>query len=151
MTLEKAKSEEPLPRGEREAAPAASELGQWPVQMHLIAPRAPQFHGRDLLLAADCVAYALGDFHRSYLKGRALAIACPKLDEGQEVYFEKLLALIDQSEIQSLTVMTMEVPCCRGLLMMARRAADAAERKIPLRSVVVGIQGDILSEEEIAS
>jgi ferredoxin len=110
-----------------------------------------QFQGKDLLLAADCVAYALGDFHRSYLKGKALAIACPKLDEGQEVYYEKLLALIDQSGISSLTVMTMEVPCCRGLLMLAQRAVEAAERKVPLTWVVVGVQGDILREEHLAS
>ena len=124
----------------------ASALSHWPVQMHLISPRAPQFKGADLVLAADCVAYAMGDFHESYLKGKALAIACPKLDEGQEIYLEKLKALIDEAEINTLTVMIMQVPCCRGLMALAEKALEAASRKIPLKRVVVSIQGEILEE-----
>ncbi len=92
------------------AGPArASELRQWPVQMHLIPPSAPYFKDADVLLAADCTAYAAGDFHKDFLQGKRLTIACPKLDSNQEIYLDKLTALIDQAGIRSLTVMTMEV------------------------------------------
>jgi len=89
----------------------------------------------------------VGDFHKDYLKGKRLAIACPKLDNGQEVYLQKLVALIDDARINTLTVMTMEVPCCQGLLQLAKNAAGRANRKVPVKSVVVGLQGDLLSEE----
>jgi ferredoxin len=124
-----------------------SELGHWPVQMHLITPGARQFQGADLLLSADCAAFTLGDFHRRYLKGKALAIACPKLDEGQEIYLQKLIALIDQARINTLTVLTMEVPCCSGLVNLARGAQEQAKRKIPLKWVVVSVRGELLKEE----
>ncbi|MFH1347089.1 MAG: 4Fe-4S binding protein [Candidatus Margulisiibacteriota bacterium] len=124
-----------------------SQLRQWPIQLHLVPPNAPYFQGKDVVLAADCVAYALGDFHKDYLKGKSLAIACPKLDEGQEIYLEKLVAMIDQAKINTLTVMTMEVPCCSGLLSLAKQAAAQAKRKIPVKSIVVGLQGDIIKEE----
>jgi NAD-dependent dihydropyrimidine dehydrogenase PreA subunit len=120
-----------------------SALRQWPVQLHLVSPAAPYFRGADVLLAADCVAYAVGDFHRDHLAGRALAIACPKLDVHQEIYLEKLVALIDDAGIASLTVMVMEVPCCGGLLRLARSAAARAARAVPVHSLVVGIHGNI--------
>jgi ferredoxin len=123
-----------------------STLRQWPVQLHLVSPVALTFRGADVLLAADCVAYAVGDFHRDHLAGRALAIACPKLDTHQEIYLEKLVALIDHAGIASLTVMIMEVPCCGGLLQLARTAAERSARKVPLRSIVVGVRGEILPE-----
>ena len=100
-----------------------------------------------MVLSADCVAYALGDFHAKWLKAKSLAIACPKLDEGKDVYLEKLIALIDQAAINTLTVMTMEVPCCTGLLRLAQEATSKASRKIPIKSVVVGIEGEIISEQ----
>jgi hypothetical protein len=100
-----------------------------------------------VVLSADCVAYAYGDFHKDWLKGKALAIACPKLDEGQEIYSEKITALIDNAKINTLTVLTMEVPCCRGLLAMAQEAAKKAARKIPVKSVVISLDGAKLSEE----
>ncbi len=124
-----------------------SQLTQWPVQMHLVNPVAPYYQNADVLLAADCVAYAHGDFHRSFLEGKSLAIACPKLDDGQDVYRKKIKSLIDDAGINTLTVLIMEVPCCTGLLNLARQAADTAERKVPIKSVVIGVQGDILQEE----
>lgn len=124
-----------------------SQLRQWPVQLHLVPPGAPYFQGADVLLAADCVAFSLGDFHKDYLKGKALAIACPKLDEGQESYVEKLIALIDQAKINTLTVMIMEVPCCGGLLQIAKAALEKAKRKIPIKKIVVSIQGEIKQED----
>ncbi len=128
-----------------------SQLMQWPIQMHLINPSAPYYQGADVLLTADCVAYALGDFHREYLKGKSLAIACPKLDQGQDVYLEKIKAWIDQAKINTLTVLIMQVPCCMGLLNLARQAAEASRRKVPVKYVVVGVQGEILQEEWAAA
>jgi ferredoxin len=129
-------------------APAGSELGNWPIQLHLLSPMAPQFKGKDVLLSADCVAYAMGGFHASLLNGKVLAIACPKLDEGKEIYREKLTTLIDHAQINTLTVVMMEVPCCRGLLAIAQQAAEKAGRKIPLKAVIVSItDGAVLSEK----
>ncbi len=123
-----------------------SELSHWPVQMHLLSPNARHYQGSDMLLAADCAAYALGNFHRDWLKGKTLGIACPKLDEGQDIYIEKLRALIDGAHLRSLTVMIMQVPCCKGLLRLAQAAASQSGRQIPIRCVVVGVDGRILSE-----
>ncbi|UCG28307.1 MAG: 4Fe-4S binding protein, partial [Bacteroidales bacterium] len=122
-----------------------SHLTHWPVQMHLINPMAPYFQGSDLLFSADCVAHTLGNFHGRFLKGKTLVIACPKLDSQVEVYVEKLQALIDQAEINTITVMVMEVPCCKGLLQLAKTASGRASRKVPVKSVTVGIRGDILA------
>jgi ferredoxin len=125
----------------------SSWLSHWPVQMHLLSPAAPHYQGSDFLLAADCVAFSLGDFHETYLKGKTLGIACPKLDEGKEIYIEKLSALIDTARINTLTVMIMQVPCCRGLLQLALDAAAQATRKVPVKCITVGIKGEILKEE----
>ncbi len=126
-----------------------SALNQWPIQMHLINPGASYFQKADVLLAADCAAFSLGNFHSKFLKGKALGIACPKLDSNMEIYIEKITAMIDESNINTLTVMIMEVPCCGGLLRIAQTAMQKAERKIPLKLIVVGIRGDILSEQWI--
>jgi NAD-dependent dihydropyrimidine dehydrogenase PreA subunit len=127
----------------------SSALRQWPVQMHLINPRAPYYQGADVLLSADCVGFSYGDFHRDFLKQKSIAIACPKLDQGKEVYIEKIKALIDDAKINTLTVAIMEVPCCGGLLALAQEGAKRASRKVPIKYVVVGIQGNILKEEWI--
>jgi len=124
-----------------------SQLRQWPIQMHLISPMAPYYQGADVLLTADCVAFALGGFHPEYLKGKAIAIACPKLDEGQDVYVEKIKSWLDDARINTLTVMIMQVPCCRGLLALAQQAAQQAQRKVPVKAIVVGLHGEIISEE----
>jgi NAD-dependent dihydropyrimidine dehydrogenase PreA subunit len=126
-----------------------SELRQWPVQMHLVNPNAPYFRDADLLLAADCVAFSMGNFHSRYLKGKSLAIACPKLDHGADIYVEKLTAMIDIAKINTITVMMMEVPCCGGLLQMVRAALSKSSRKVPVKQMIVGISGNILKEEWI--
>lgn len=123
-----------------------SELRQWPVQLHLISPAASYYQKVDLLLAADCTAFTLGDFHRDYLKGKALAIACPKLDQDKDVYVEKLTALIDEAQINTLTVIIMQVPCCGGLVGIAQEALNQAKRKIPLKTIIVSLQGEVLSQ-----
>jgi hypothetical protein len=128
-----------------------SQLTQWPIQMHLINPAAPYYQGADVLLTADCVAYALGDFHRDYLQDKSIAIACPKLDQGQDIYLEKIKSWIDDAKINTLTVLIMQVPCCGGLLNLAQQAAEGATRKVPIKYVVVGVQGEILQEEWAAA
>lgn len=133
-----------------EAVHQPSELRQWPVQLHLLPVGAPYLKDADLLLSADCVAYAVGDFHSKYLKGKRLTIACPKLDNSQEIYLDKLTALIDSTGIRSLTVLTMEVPCCGGLLQLARQAADKAHRKVPIHWTMVSIQGEVLQQEAVS-
>ena len=128
-----------------------SQLSQWPIQMHLIMPTAPYYQGKDVLLVADCVAYALGSFHQDYLKGKSIAIACPKLDEGQDVYQEKIKSWFEDAKINTLTVLIMQVPCCMGLLSIAKAALEESKRKVPLKSIVVSLQGEILSEDWISS
>jgi len=124
-----------------------SELRQWPVQMHLVNPNAPYFRGADLLLAADCVAFSMGGFHSRHLRGKSLAIACPKLDHGTETYVEKLTTMIDLAKVNTITVMMMEVPCCGGLLQMVRTAMGNASRKVPVKKIIVGINGEVLQDE----
>ena len=124
-----------------------SKLTQWPIQLHLINPRAGYFQGADVLMAADCVAFSLGSFHEKYLNGKKLLIACPKLDEGQDVYMEKIRQLVDESKINTLTVMIMEVPCCKGLLQLAKQSLTLTSRKIPVKMVMVSVEGNVLEEE----
>jgi NAD-dependent dihydropyrimidine dehydrogenase PreA subunit len=131
-------------------APVSSQLRHWPVQLHLVPPTAPFFQGQDVLLAADCVAFAVADFHQRHLAGSSLAIACPKLDSNQEIYLQKLVAMIDVAEIRSLKVMVMEVPCCGGLVRLAEEALRRAQRDVPVECIVVGTQGHILGEHRIA-
>ena len=133
--------------GEGEPGEVPSYLRQWPIQLHLITPLAPYFRNADLLVAADCTAFSFGDFHRRFLKGKRLVIACPKLDKGLDVYEEKLKTLIDEANINTLTVITMEVPCCLGLLEIVKRAQKKAKRKVPVKHVVIGLQGEIKKEE----
>jgi hypothetical protein len=135
------------PQGDAPATKAASQLRQWPVQLHLVSPVAPYYEGADVLLTADCVAYALGNFHADYLKGKSLAIACPKLDSGQEVYYKKIRSWIEDAKINTLTIMIMQVPCCSGLLRLAEQAAGDANRKVPIKYSVVDVHGEILKEE----
>ncbi|MEN6378715.1 MAG: 4Fe-4S binding protein [Methanofastidiosum sp.] len=127
----------------------SSQLRQWPIQLHLISPNAPYFLGKDVLLAADCTAFSIGDFHKDFLKGKTLVIACPKLDSNRDVYVEKIRKMVDEAKIYRLTVLVMEVPCCSGLLQIAKKALDGATRKIPIKLIVVGIKGDIIKEEWI--
>jgi ferredoxin len=132
-----------------ESGKRKSQLKQWPLQLHLVPPNAPYYQEKDVVLSADCVAYSLADFHKDYLKGKSLAIACPKLDSNQEIYIEKIRQLIDDAKINTLTVMIMEVPCCSGLLYLVKQAMEKAKRKIPVKSIVVSIKGEILKNEWI--
>ena len=131
------------------AAPQTSELRQWPTQMHLINPGASFFKEADMVLAADCVPFAMGNFHQKFLKNKVMANACPKLDDGMDIYLDKLVSLIDDARINSLTVIIMQVPCCGGLMRLAQQATQQASRKIPLKKAVISIEGEVLSEEWI--
>jgi hypothetical protein len=130
-----------------ETGSVSSQLTQWPVQFHLINPLAPYFKDSDLLIAADCTAFAVGDFHSKWLKDKSVAIGCPKLDNNIERYKEKVIRLIDEANVNTITVMIMEVPCCSGLMQLAVQAVNEAKRKVPLKKVIVSISGDILSTE----
>ena len=137
--------------GAQVAGSVQSQLKQWPIQMHLISPTAPYYRGADVLLTADCVAYSLGAYHQEHLKGKSLAIACPKLDESQDAYIEKIKSWFDDAEINTLTVMIMQVPCCSGLLQMAVQAQQQADRKVPIKCQIVSPEGEILKDEWVGS
>ncbi len=126
-----------------------SELRQFPVQLHLLNPAAPFLQGAHLLLAADCTAFACGDFHGRFLRGKMLAVACPKLDSNIPSYVDKLTAMIDTARIDTLTVVVMEVPCCVGLQRIAEMARQKARRNVPLKVIVLSVRGEVLSEEWI--
>lgn len=123
-------------------APAASRLSQWPVQIKLAPVRAPYFDGANLLIAADCTAYAFGDFHNTFIKNRITLIGCPKLDEGD--YAEKLTEIIAGNEIKSVTIVRMEVPCCGGLENAVKRALQASGKFIPWQVHVISTDGRVL-------
>lgn len=121
-----------------------SELSQWPIQLHLISPHAPYFNESDLLIAADCTAFALGSFHPDLLRNKKLIIACPKLDDISP-YVDKLSELLKHNTIYSLTVARMVVPCCTGLVHIVREAIEKSGTNINLKEIVVGIDGQIVS------
>lgn len=127
-----------------------SNLTQWPVQLHLVSPYANYFNNSDLLLAADCCAFAYADFHKDFISGKSLAIACPKLDTNQEIYFDKLVTMIEESHLKSITVLVMQVPCCSGLYQLASKAVNKAGCNIPVKVVVIGINGEILKEVRVS-
>lgn len=138
------------------AAPAASSgganrqslLGHWPVQLMLLPEQGPIWDGADVLIAADCVAFAAPDFHDHLLAGKTLAIACPKLDDAA-FYVEKLTRIFASNEIASITIAHMEVPCCFGLVQIVSQAAEAAGTDIPIREVLVTVDGQIRTETPV--
>jgi Pyruvate/2-oxoacid:ferredoxin oxidoreductase delta subunit len=125
-----------------------SQLTQWPVQLKLVSPMAPYFADSDLLLAADCVPFAMGDFHQALLKDRSIAIFCPKLDDCTP-YVDKLAQIIQHNNLRSLTVVHMEVPCCSGLLRIADAAIQKAGVKMDYEDITVTLQGQIKNRTKI--
>lgn len=118
------------------------QLSQWPVQIKLVPVKADYFDGADLLIAADCTAYAYGDFHNKFIKGKITLIGCPKLDQGD--YSEKITQIIALNDIKSVTVVRMEVPCCGGIEFAVKRAAEASGKDMPLKVVTISTDGRIL-------
>jgi len=126
-----------------------SELVNWPVQMTLVPPGAPFLKNADVILLADCVPVAYPALHRDFLKDHAVLMACPKLDDF-EAHLAKLTSIIKQSDLKSLTVVHMEVPCCSGLTYMARKAITNSGRNVSLKEITLGIRGQIISQDKIA-
>lgn len=119
-----------------------SQLMQWPVQIKLVPINAPYFNNANLLIAADCTAFAYGNFHNDFMRNHITLIGCPKLDEGD--YSEKLTSIIQNNQIKSLTIVRMEVPCCGGLENACKRALKESGKFIPWRVVIISTEGEIL-------
>ncbi|MHC4439310.1 MAG: ATP-binding protein [Planctomycetota bacterium] len=130
------------------AGAVLSQLGQWPVQLKLVSPHAPYFADADLLLVADCVPFAMSDFHNRFLKNHSIAVGCPKLDDVQ-FYIEKLAAILQANKLNSLTVIHMEVPCCSGLTHIAREAIAKSSIEMSFEDVTIDLQGNVSQTETI--
>lgn len=128
------------------AAPSA--LANWPVQLHLVPPSAPYLRGADLLIAADCVGFALPSLHSQLLEGRVLVIGCPKLDDVL-AYSEKLTEILALNDVRSITIAIMEVPCCHGLVRLVREAAERADSRATIRVLVVGVDGTLHADRDM--
>ena len=128
--------------------PTPSQLRQWPIQLHLVPANAPYFQNADLILVADCVPFAYPNFHHNFLKGKSIAIGCPKLDDV-DAYVDKTTQILKNSNIKSLKVIHMEVPCCHGLVHIAKEALSKSGKEIPFESVIIGIIGKIIGGENV--
>ncbi len=125
-----------------------SQLAQWPLQLTLLSPQAPYFKNADLMLTADCVPFAMGDFHSTLLKGKAIAIACPKLDDI-DPYIEKVAEIIKLNDLKSLTVVHMMVPCCSGMTYIAKQAIAASGVEMQFQDITIDLQGNICKTETL--
>jgi Pyruvate/2-oxoacid:ferredoxin oxidoreductase delta subunit len=145
------KTREPA-AGASQAEPGVipSALGHWPVQIRLVPPHAPFLRNADLLIAADCTPLAYGDFHRDFLKGRVVMMGCPKFDD-MALYEDKFRQIFQQAEINSVTVLVMEVPCCQGLPALVKKTLQESGKKIPVEIVTLGLQGKILRRDAYPS
>ena len=132
----------------RERIEQPSILGHWPVQLTLVPPTAPFLHGADVVLAADCVPFSYAGFHQDFLRNHSLLVACPKLDDFQ-AHLMKLTEILRQSQVKSLTVVHMEVPCCSGLVHMVKHAIQYSGKDIPLKEVTISVRGDILATSKL--
>jgi len=137
-SIERRKSSDAVP------GPLNSELRQWPVQLHLMNPHAPYLKNADLLISADCAPFAFADFHRRFLTGKIVINFCPKLDQGIDRYVEKLAEIFSSADINSVTIIRMEVPCCGGIENIIRHALHKAGKSISLKTFVISIQGELI-------
>lgn len=145
--LAKAMAPKPAAAAPAPDAPAGApvaQLGNWPVQIKLVNPRAPYLQNAALLIAADCTAFAYADIHRKFMRNKVTLIGCPKLDEGD--YAEKLTAILQANDIKSVTVLRMEVPCCGGIASAVQRALQASGKMIPWQVVTISTEGQILED-----
>ena len=131
-----------IQEGHKPEARISSELRQWPVQLHLVPSNAPYFQNAHLILVADCVPFAYANFHSDFLKGKAIAIGCPKLDDS-DAYMSKIAQILERSDVKSVKVVYMEVPCCYGLVHIAREALSKSRKDIPFEATKIGIKGEI--------
>lgn len=130
------------------AGDVSSQLAHWPIQLKLVSLHAPYFADANLLLVADCVPFAMGDFHNRFLSGRSIVVGCPKLDDAR-FYIEKLADILQANKIKSLTVVHMEVPCCHGLTRIANEALARARQKMAFEDVTVDLQGNVAKVEKV--
>ncbi|GAB6138076.1 ATP-binding protein [Halanaerobaculum tunisiense] len=130
------------PKSDQEEVEVESQLEQWPIQINLLPATAPYFKNADLLVTADCVPAAYGNYHQKMLPGKAVAMGCPKLDDGQ-AYVDKLTAIIEANDLNSITIARMEVPCCGGLVRIVEQAIENAESDLDLEIETVGINGEL--------
>jgi ferredoxin len=128
---------------EKEDVTQESQLRQWPVQLALVAPGAPYLNGAELLLTADCVPFAYAGFHRDFLKGHSLLVACPKLDDF-EAHLAKLTAIMRKNDLKNITVVRMEVPCCSGLVHLVHQAMQLSGKTIPFFEIVISSKGQVI-------
>ncbi len=131
-----------------DAESARSELSHWPIQLRLLPPSAPVLRGGRLLVCADCVPFAYADFHSKMLRGRAVVIACPKLDDTSD-YVEKLAEMMRLNELEEITVARMEVPCCSGILMSVLEARRQSSTQTPVIDAVLSLKGELLQERTV--
>lgn len=129
---------------------ALPEYGNWPVQIRLISPAAPYLQDAHLLVAADCVPVRLGGFIQDYTAGKVVMIGCPKFDDA-ELYVDRFADIFAHNNIQSVTCLVMEVPCCQGLPMMVAEGMRTAQRAVPLEKVVVGVDGRLVSRQQLSA
>ncbi len=127
-----------------------SELRQWPVQLHLLPPRAPFFKDADLMIIADCVAFAYANFQKDFVRDKAIAVGCPKLDDAN-AYLEKITQIIKTGKPRSVSVVYMEVPCCSGMVHITQQALEQSGRDIPLEKILISIRGDKIDSHKIRS
>ncbi len=130
-------------RSEGPGGRAVSRLGHWPVQITLVSPAAPFLDGADLVVVADCVPFAYANFHEDFLKGRAVLVGCPKLDDA-EAHIKKLAAVFEHNDIRSVEVVHMEVPCCTGLLWLVQQALERCGKDLPLEATKIGMGGEVV-------
>ncbi|MFZ5450025.1 MAG: ATP-binding protein [Thermodesulfobacteriota bacterium] len=133
-----------------EIAPGAetSALSHWPIKLRLVAPKAPFLKGASLLVAADCAPFAAGDFHSRYLEGNAVVCGCPKFDDVPE-HVAKLTAILKENDIQEISIVNMEVPCCFGLVQIVRQALEASGKSLPVTICTLGTAGQLLQQQKI--
>lgn len=134
----------------QQGSSTGSSLTHWPIQIRLVPPNAPFLRGADLLVVADCSGVAYPAIHRDFLEGRVLLMGCPKFDDGS-LYVERFKEIFQKAGIKSVTVLTMEVPCCQGLPMMVKKAMELAAKSIPLEQVVVSTKGEILRRARLVA
>lgn len=123
--------------------PSGPQLRNWPVQIHLLPLKAPYYQRADLLVAADCCAYAYAGFHGDFIKGHTVAIGCPKLDNA-DAYLEKLTTIVRENDIRSVTIVYMEVPCCGGLVRLVEEAVKESRKNVPVKKTKIGIRGQVI-------
>jgi hypothetical protein len=137
-----------IERGESGAAETNPRLSHWPIQIKLVGTVAPFLNNADLLVAADCTAFAVHDFHRNFLKDKKVVIGCPKLDDAMS-YVEKFTEIFSTIPIRTVSCLRMEVPCCGGMTAVLKEAITRSGKEIPLTETIIGVKGDLLGERQV--